>query len=91
MALVCLTQILLVEVAHAIAHSHGDETAADDLRLVLEMPVEIRGATNDQCLRAGVLRGHHRLSTGDALIAVQAMDAGATLFTKTLNWKGWKG
>jgi predicted nucleic acid-binding protein len=77
-----MSQISLVEVAHAIAHSHGEESARDDVRLIQEMPMEIRGATDDQCLRAGILRGGHRLSTADAVIAVQAQDAGATLVHK---------
>ena len=72
----------LVELAHAIAHSHGEEAARDDLRLVHEMPVEFQGATDDQCLRAGLLRSRHRLSTVDAVIAVQAMDAAAALVHK---------
>lgn len=79
---VMLSQISLVEVAHAIAHSHGEESARDDVRLIHEMPVEIQGATDDQCLRAGLLRGRHRLSTADAVIAVQAQDSGAALVHK---------
>jgi predicted nucleic acid-binding protein len=79
---VFVSQWSLVELAHAIAHSHGEDSARDDLRLVLEMPVEFQGTTNDQCLRAGLLRSRHRLSTVDAVIVIQAMDAGATLVHK---------
>jgi predicted nucleic acid-binding protein len=79
---VMLSQISLVEVAHAIAHSHGEESARDDVRLIHEMPIEIQGTSDEQCLRAGLLRGRHRLSTADAVIAVQAQEAGAALVHK---------
>ena len=79
---VLLSQISLVEVAHAIAHSHGEESARDDVRLIHEMPIEIQGTSDEQCLRAGLLRGRHRLSTADAVIAVQAQEAGAALVHK---------
>ena len=88
---VYLAQISLVEIVHAIAHSHGAEAAMDDVRLVQEMPVEIQGATNDQCLRAGLLRGRHRLSTADAVIATQAQDAGAVLVHKDPEFEGVEG
>ncbi|MEI6149125.1 MAG: PIN domain-containing protein [bacterium] len=88
---VYLAQISLVEVAHAIAHSHGAEAAMDDIRLVQEMPMEIQGATHDQCLRAGLLRGRYRLSTADAVIATQAQDAGAVLVHKDPEFEGVEG
>lgn len=79
---VLVSQWSLVELAHVIAHSHGEDAARDDLRLVQEMPVEFQGAANDQCMRAGLLRSRYRLSTVDAVIAVQAMDAGSALVHK---------
>lgn len=88
---VLLSQISLVEVAHAIARSHGDETARDDVRLILEMPMEIQGGTNDQFVRAGLLRSHHRLSTANAVILVQAQDAGAVLVHKDPEFEGVAG
>jgi predicted nucleic acid-binding protein len=86
-----VAQLSLVEVAHVIAHSHGEEAARDDMRLVLEMPIEIRGATDEQCIRAGLLRGRHRLSTVDAVIAVQTLDAGAALIHKDPEFEGVGG
>jgi len=79
---VLASQWSLVELAHAIAHSHGEEAARDDLRLIREMPVQFVGATDDQCIRAGLLRSRHRLSTVGAVIVVQSMDAGAALVHK---------
>jgi predicted nucleic acid-binding protein len=77
-----MAQISLAEIASALARAFGARTASDDMRLVREMPVRVCAPTDAQCVAAGLLRARFRLSTADALIATQAMDAQAELVHK---------
>ena len=79
---VYLSAVSLAEIVSSIVKSHGDEIARDDLRLVLEMPVQIESPTWEQCAAGGWLRAGHKLSTADAVIAAQALAANAELVQK---------
>jgi ribonuclease VapC len=76
------SQLSLTEVAASVARSFNETMARDDLRLLREMPLGICAPTDDQCVAAGLLRAQHRLSTADAIIATQAVDARAELVHK---------
>lgn len=77
-----LSTVSLTEIVSALARAFGENAARDDLRLILEMPVEIRSPTRDDCIAAGGLRAQFRLSTAHAIIAAQARAAGAELVHK---------
>lgn len=79
---VLVSAVSLTEVVSAVARLHGEETARDDLRLLLEMPVQFKPPTTDECVAAGWLRARHKLSTADAIITAQAIAAGAELIHK---------
>ncbi len=79
---VLVSTVSLAEVVSAVARVHGEEAARDDLRLLLEMPVRFEPPTAEDCVAAGWLRARHKLSTADAIIAAQAMNARAELVHK---------
>lgn len=81
-ALVYFSAITLTELVSSIVRSHGGGTAREELQVVLEMPAQIAAPTREQCAEAGWLRGQHKLSTADAIIATQALAAGAELVHK---------
>ena len=77
-----LSALSLSEIVSSIARTHSEEIARDDLRIVLEMPVQIASPTQKECVHGGWLRARHKLSTADAIIAAQAMAANAELVHK---------
>ncbi|MBA3962181.1 MAG: PIN domain-containing protein [Chthoniobacterales bacterium] len=77
-----IAQISLTEIANSVCRDYDETTAREDIRLLRELAVTIEAPTDDQCLEAGLLRRSVRLSTADAIIAVQAMAAGANLVHK---------
>jgi len=77
-----LSSVSLTEIVATIARTHGEAAARDDLRLLLEMPLEVESPTPQQCIEAGWFRAHYRLSTADAIIAAQAIATGAELVHK---------
>lgn len=77
-----LSALSLTEIVSSIATTHGEEIAQGDLRIVLEMPVQIESPTREQCVEAGWLRSRHKLSTADSIIAAQAIAANAELAHK---------
>ena len=79
---VSMSQISLLEIAKAVADEHGESAARQNLRLLRELAVAFVPATDEQWIAAGLLRTHANLSTADAIIATQAMDAGAMLVHK---------
>lgn len=79
---VLVSTISLTEVISVVARVHGEQAARDDLRLLMEMPVQFKGPSADDCVAAGWLRARYKLSTADALIAAQAMAAEAELIHK---------
>lgn len=81
-ARVAIAQISLLEIAKTIADEHGEAAVRENLRLLRELALTIEAPSNDQCAEAGLLRARIRLSTADAIIAIQAMAAGAELVHK---------
>lgn len=79
---VFVSTVSLTEVVSVVARTYDEETARDDLRLLLEMPVQFEPPTVKHCTAAGWLRARHKLSTADAIIAAQAMAADAELVHK---------
>jgi predicted nucleic acid-binding protein len=79
---VYLSALSLTEIVSSIARIHNEEIARDDLRIVLEMPVQIASPSQKECAQGGWLRARHKLSTADAIIAAQAMAANAELVHK---------
>jgi predicted nucleic acid-binding protein len=79
---VYLSAVTLTEVVSSLSRTHGESVARDELQVVLSLPVKIESASLSQCAEAGWLRSRHRLSTADAIIAAQAMAAGAELVHK---------
>ncbi|MCS7338585.1 MAG: PIN domain-containing protein [Verrucomicrobiae bacterium] len=80
--IVLVSTVSLTEVVAAVARVHGQEAARDDLRLLLDLPVQFVPPSADDCAAAGWLRAQYKLSTADAIIAAQAMAAGAELVHK---------
>lgn len=80
--MVYLSVVTLTEVVSSLSKTHGESVARDEMQVVLSLPAQIEPPTSAQCAEAGWLRGRHRLSTADAIIAVQAMTAGAVLVHK---------
>jgi predicted nucleic acid-binding protein len=81
-AVVYLSVISLCEIVSSLIKTHGENVARDELALVLTMPVQMDSPTRQQCAEAGWLRGRHKLSTADAIIATQAIAANAELVHK---------
>jgi ribonuclease VapC len=79
---VYLSAVSFTEILSSIANTYGEEIARDDLRIVLEMPVQIEVPSQDQCTEGGWLRARHKLSTADAIIAAQAIATNAELVHK---------
>jgi predicted nucleic acid-binding protein len=79
---VSMSQISLLEIAKAIADERGESAARQNLRLLRELAVAFVPATDEQCVAAGLLRSYARLSTADAIIAIQAMAADVELVHK---------
>ena len=77
-----VAQISLTEIANSVCRDYDEATAREDLRLLRELAVIIDPPTNEQCVEAGLLRSRVKLSTADAIIAIQAMAAGAELVHK---------
>ena len=77
-----LSAVSLAEIVSSIAKTHDEEIARQDLRVVLEMPLQVQLPTIEHCAEGGWLRARHRLSTADAIIAAQAMAASAELVHK---------
>ena len=77
-----LSAVSLAEIVSSIAKTHDEEIARQDLRVVLEMPLQVLLPTIEHCAEGGWLRSRHRLSTADAIIAAQAMAASAELVHK---------
>ena len=81
-ASVYLSVVTLTEVVSSLSKTHGESVARDELQVVLSLPAQIESPTRAQGAEAGWLRGRYRLSTADAIIAAQAMAAGAELVHK---------
>lgn len=79
---VYLSALSLTEIVSSITNTHDEEIARDDLRIVMEMPVQIASPSQKECAHGGWLRARHKLSTTDAIIAAQAMAANAELVHK---------
>ena len=79
---VCLSQISLLEIAASVMREYGEPVAREDLRLLAELPIQVRAPTDADCIAAGFLRAQHRLSTADAIIATQARQLDAELVHK---------
>ncbi len=77
-----VAQISLTEIAHSLCRDYDEATAREDIRLLKELAVRVEAPTNEQCVEAGLLRRRVKLSTADAIIAVQAMATGAELVHK---------
>lgn len=77
-----IAQISLVEMAYNIARDFDEGIAREDIRLVRELAVQIVSPTDEQSVQAGLLRSRVKLSTADAIIATQALAAGAELAHK---------
>lgn len=77
-----LAQISLTEIACSVCRDYDEATAREDIRLLRELAVKIEPPTDEQCLEAGLLRASLKLSTADAIIAVQALAADAELVHK---------
>lgn len=77
-----VAQITLTEVASALAKRHGDSSARNDLRVLIEWPAIVVAPNDLESTEAGLLRARVSLSTADAIIAIQAMAAGAELVHK---------
>ncbi|MGA4578063.1 PIN domain-containing protein [Limisphaera sp. VF-2] len=81
-ATLLLSTVSLTEIVSVLARTFGEKAARDDLRLIREMPIDIRSPTQDDCIAAGWLRTQFKLSTADAITAAQARAAGAELVHK---------
>jgi ribonuclease VapC len=81
-AAVYLSVVTLTEIISSLVKTHGEGAARDELQVVLTMPVQIESPTRAHCAEAGWLRGRHRLSIADAVIAIQVMAADAELVHK---------
>ena len=79
---VYLSEVTLAEVVSSLTKTHGESVARDELQVVLSLPAQIEPASLSQFAEAGWLSSRHRLSTADAIIAAQAMAAGAELVHK---------
>ncbi|MGI8437695.1 MAG: PIN domain-containing protein [Chthoniobacterales bacterium] len=77
-----IAQISLTEIAHGLGRDYDEATAREDIRLLLELALTVERPTHAQCVDAGLLRNRVKLSTADAIIAVQAMAAAAELVHK---------
>ncbi len=77
-----VAQISLTEIANSVCRDYDEATAREDIRLLKELAVQIEAPTDQQCVEAGLLRRSVKLSTADAIIAIQAMAAGAELVHK---------
>ena len=77
-----LSVLSVTEVVSSLSKTHGEDVARDELQVVFSLPTQFESPTRGQCAEAGWLRGRHRLSTAEAIIAVQAMAAGAELVHK---------
>lgn len=77
-----VAQISLTEIAHSVCRDYDEATAREDIRLLKELAVVIEPPSSEQSVEAGLLRRSVKLSTADAIIAVQAMAAGAELVHK---------
>ena len=88
-AVVYLSVVTLTEIVSSLIKTHGGNVAADELAVVLTMPVQIESPTRRHCGDAGWLRGRYKLSTADAIIAIQAMATGAELVHKIPNSSRW--
>src|SRR5262245_35339983 len=77
-----LSAVSLAEIVSSISNAHDEAIARDDLRIVLEMPVEIESPTQEHCIEGGWLRARHKLSTADSIIAAQAIATNAELVHK---------
>jgi predicted nucleic acid-binding protein len=87
-ASVSMSQISLLEIAKAVADERGQIAARHDLQLLRELAIAFVPATDEQCIAAGFLRSRVNLSTADAIIATQALEAGATLVHKDPEFDG---
>lgn len=81
-ASVYFSAVTLTEVVSSLTRSYGESAARDELNVILSLPAQIEVPTRSQYVEAGWLRGRHKLSTADAIIAVQAMAAAAELVHK---------
>lgn len=77
-----VAQISLTEIAHNVCRDYDEATAREDIWLLKELAVSIEAPSNTECLEAGLLRSRVKLSTADAIIAVQAMVFDAELVHK---------
>ena len=77
-----IAQISLAEIANSVSRDYDEATAREDIRLLRELAVTIDAPTDEQYVEAGLLRSHAKLSTADAIIAIQAMAADAELVHK---------
>ena len=80
--IVYLSAVTLCEILSSLVKTHGEDTARDELAVVLTMPVQIDSPTREHCAEAGWLRGRYTLSTADAIIATQAVAGNAELVHK---------
>lgn len=86
-----IAQISLTEIANGLCRDYDEATAREDIRLLLELAVTVETPTDAQCVGAGLLRNRVKLSTANAIIAVQAMAAGAELVHKDPEFKAVVG
>jgi predicted nucleic acid-binding protein len=77
-----IAQISLAEIVNSVTRDYDEATAREDIRLLRELAVNIVAPTDEQCVEAGLLRSHAKLSTADAIIAIQAIAAEAELVHK---------
>jgi len=81
-ATVFLSTVTFADLMASLGRTRGEELAREELTLLFTLPALVEAPAREQCAEAGFLRTRHRLSTADAIIAVQAMAAGAELVHK---------
>jgi PIN domain. len=86
-----VAQISLTEIANCVSRDYDEPTAREDIRLLRELAVSIDASTDEQCIEAGLLRSRAKLSTADAIIAIQAMAADAELVHKDAEFESVVG
>lgn len=80
-AFLALSTINLGEIYYIVGRNFGHDTAADFLRDIKQMPIQLLSADETRILAAASLKIGHAISYADAFAAAAAIELNATLLT----------
>jgi predicted nucleic acid-binding protein len=80
-AFLALSTINLGEIYYIVGRNFGSEAAADFLRDIKQMPIQLISADETRILAAASLKMAHAISYADAFAAAAAIELNATLLT----------